>query len=109
MFEVDMAKVSFNTIVEKVSASGMASGCRGKNKPEVAGEIIELQIKEGDSVKWEICTQNRNNFVSALNRSQANLNQQKANLAGRANLARRAGFYRSQLDFNRQSLLHKEK
>ena len=114
MFEVDMAKVSFNTIIEKVSASGMVRPViEVKISPEVAGEIIELQVKEGDSVKsGDLLLKIRpDNFISALNRSKANLNQQKANLAAsRANLARaEAGFYRSQLDFNRQSLLHKEK
>jgi HlyD family secretion protein len=83
-----------------------------KISPEVAGEIIELQIKEGDSVKsGDLLLKIRpDNFISALNRSKANLNQQKANLAAsRANLARaEAGFYRSQLEFNRQALLHKE-
>ena len=114
MFEVDMAKVSYNTIVEKVSASGMVRPViEVKISPEVAGEIIDLQIKEGDSVKsGDLLLKIRpDNFISALNRSKANLNQQKANLASsRANLARaEAGFYRSQLEFNRQSLLHKDK
>ena len=114
MFEVDMAKVSLNTIVEKVSASGMVRPViEVKISPEVAGEIIELQIEEGDSVKTgDLLLKIRpDNFISALNRSRANLNQQKANLAAsRANLARaEASFYRSQLEFNRQSLLHKEK
>ncbi|MAJ50581.1 MAG: efflux transporter periplasmic adaptor subunit [Flammeovirgaceae bacterium] len=113
MFEVDMAKVSFETIVEKVSASGMVRPViEVKISPEVAGEIIELQIKEGDSVKTgDLLLKIRpDNFISSLNRSKANLNQQKANLAAsKANLARsEAGFYRSQLEFNRQSLLHKE-
>jgi HlyD family secretion protein len=114
MFEVDMAKVSFETIVEKVSASGMVRPViEVKISPEVAGEIIELQIKEGDSVNsGDLLLKIRpDNFISSLNRSKANLNQQKANLAAaRANLARaEAGFYRSQLEFNRQALLHKEK
>ena len=114
MFEVDMAKVSFETIVEKVSASGMVRPViEVKISPEVAGEIIELQIKEGDSVNsGDLLLKIRpDNFISSLNRSKANLNQQKANMAAaRANLARaEAGFYRSQLEFNRQALLHKEK
>ena len=114
MFEVDMAKVSFETIVEKVSASGLVRPViEVKISPEVAGEIIELQIKEGDSVNsGDLLLKIRpDNFISSLNRSKANLNQQKANMAAaRANLARaEAGFYRSQLEFNRQALLHKEK
>tara|TARA_S200000501_G_scaffold137340_1_gene129831 strand:+ start:182 stop:1597 length:1416 start_codon:yes stop_codon:yes gene_type:complete len=114
MFEVDMAKVSIKTIVEKVSASGMVRPViEVKISPEVAGEIIELQIKEGDSVKsGDLLLKIRpDNFISSLNRSKANLNQQKANLASsKANLARaEASFYRSQLEFNRQLLLHKEK
>ena len=113
MFEVDMAKVSFETIVEKVSASGMVRPViEVKISPEVAGEIIELQIKEGDSVNsGDLLLKIRpDNFISSLDRSKANLNQQKANLAAaRANLARaEAGFYRSELEFNRQALLHKE-
>ncbi len=113
MFEVDMAKVSFETIVEKVSASGLVRPViEVKISPEVAGEIIELQIKEGDSVNsGDLLLKIRpDNFISSLDRSKANLNQQKANLAvARANLARaEAGFYRSELEFNRQALLHKE-
>jgi len=113
MFEVDMAKVSFETIVEKVSASGLVRPrIEVKISPEVAGEIIELQIKEGDSVNsGDLLLKIRpDNFISSLDRSKANLNQQKANLAAaRANLARaEAGFYRSELEFNRQALLHKE-
>ena len=106
MFEVDMEKVSFETIVEKVSASGLVRPViEVKISPEVAGEIIELQIKEGDSVNsGDLLLKIRpDNFISSLDRSKANLNQQKANLA-RAE----AGFYRSELEFNRQALLHKE-
>src|SRR3982750_2485722 len=50
--DVDLAKAKRVTIVEKVSASGTVQPVTEvKIAPEVSGEIIELLIEEGDSVK----------------------------------------------------------
>ena len=50
--EVELAKIKRVTIVEKVSASGTVQPVTEvKIAPEVSGEIIELLVEEGDSVK----------------------------------------------------------
>ena len=112
--EVEVTNAAFKTIIEKVSASGMVQPViEVKISPEVPGEIIELNIKEGDSVKLNdfLLKIRPDNFVSALERSNANLNQQMANLAAsKSNLARaEAGYYRSRLEYDRQEQLHIEK
>lgn len=111
---VDVSPVELATIVEKVSASGMVQPVvEVKISPEVSGEIIELQIEEGDSVEnGDFLLKIRpDNFVSILERTRANLNQQRANLSStKASLARaEASFTRSKLDFNRQNDLYDQK
>lgn len=50
--EVELAKARHVTIVEKVSASGTVQPVTEvKIAPEVSGEIIDLLVEEGDSVK----------------------------------------------------------
>ena len=112
--KVDVSPVERATIVEKVSASGMVQPVvEVKISPEVPGEIIDLVIEEGDSVnRGEYLLKIRpDNFVSAVERTRANLNQQKANLSSaKASLARaEASFTRSNLDFNRQKELFDQK
>jgi HlyD family secretion protein len=84
-----------------------------KLSPDVAGEIIELNVQEGDSVEMgRLLVKIRpDNFISALDRTRANLNQQLANLAqSKASLQRaEAQFTRSELDFKRQKTLHDTK
>ena len=112
--EVETAVAGENTIIEKVSASGEIQPEVEVNlSPDVAGEIIELNVKEGDSVAvGKLLVKIRpDNFISALDRTRANLNQQMANLAqSRANLQRaEAQFTRSELEYNRQKVLFDQK
>ena len=112
--EVEIAEASFASIVERVSASGTVKPVvEVKISPEVSGEIIELAIEEGDSVsKGDFLLKLRpDNFKSALERANANLNQQQANLAQvRSNQARaEAGFSRAEQDFLRQKNLFAQK
>ena len=105
--KVDIAVAENSTIVEKVSASGAVQPVvEVKISPEVSGEIIDLQVEEGDSVsKGDFILKIRpDNFISALERARANLNQQLANLAqAKSSLARsEANFTRSQQEFDRQ-------
>ncbi|SEJ80532.1 HlyD family secretion protein [Cyclobacterium xiamenense] len=111
--EVEVGKVTKRDIVEKVSASGVVQPEREvKLSPDVAGEIIELNVNEGDSVKQgDLLVKIRpDNFISALDRSQANLNQQLANLAqSKASLKRaEAQFTRAELSFQRNSKLYED-
>ncbi len=112
--EVQLSSAKTNTIIEKVSASGEIQPEVEVNlSPDVAGEIIELNVKEGDSVAvGKLLVKIRpDNFISALDRSKANLNQQMANLAqSRANLQRaEALFSRTKLSYDRQKTLYAQK
>jgi HlyD family secretion protein len=112
--EVEVAKAGRTQIIEKVSASGeIQPEVEVKLSPDVAGEIIELNIKEGDSVELgKLLVKIRpDNFISALDRTKANLNQQLANLAqARASLQRsEAQFTQAAQNFDRQKVLYQQK
>ena len=112
--EVQLANVNRVTIVEKVSASGTVQPVTEvKIAPEVSGEIIDLLVEEGDSVKrGQLLVKIRpDTWESQLERAQASLSQQRANLAqAEANLnAARAAFIRAEQEFKRQETLWKEK
>lgn len=111
---VETAKAAKVSIIEKVSASGVIEPeIEVKLSPDVAGEIIELNVIDGDSVKvGDLLVKIRpDNFISALDRSRANLNQNQANLAqARANLKRaEAQYTRAELEFKRNERLYKDK
>ncbi len=112
--QVEIAKAEKNTIIEKVSASGQVQPVVEVSlSPEVSGEIIKMDIEEGDSVsKGEFLLRIRpDNFQSALDQANASLNQQNAALAqAKAARARAlANFKRSEQDFLRQKKLFEEK
>ncbi|MFD2244828.1 efflux RND transporter periplasmic adaptor subunit [Pontibacter ruber] len=89
--EVVLSEVKRNQIVEKVSASGKVQPeTEVKISPDVSGEIIELNVEEGDSVVkgqllLRIRPDNYQSFVdaqqAAVNAARANLSQAKARLA----------------------------
>lgn len=111
---VETTKAKKLSIIEKVSASGVIEPeIEVKLSPDVAGEIIELNVMEGDSVKvGDLLVKIRpDNFISALDRARANLNQQMANLAqAKANLKRsEAQFTRADLDYKRSEKLYADK
>lgn len=111
---VEVAEAKLATIVERVSAAGVVQPeTEVKLSPDVAGEIIELNVAEGDSVKVnDLLVKIRpDNFISALERSKANLNQQLANLAqAEANLKRsEAQFIRAELEYKRNQKLYEDK
>src|SRR5688572_7419148 len=112
--EVELAKVKRVTIVEKVSASGTVQPVTEvKIAPEVSGEIIDLLVEEGDSVKrGQLLVKIRpDTWESQLQRAQASLSQQRANLAqSEANLnSAKASFIRAEQEFKRQEKLWNEK
>jgi len=111
--EVETSTAKRITIVEKISASGMVQPVTEvKLSPDVGGEIIELNVEEGDSVYiGQLLVKLRpDNFISAVERSEASLNTQKANLmSSRANLARaNATRERAKLERDRSERLHNE-
>lgn len=112
--EVDVAKAKSVSIVEKVSASGTVQPVTEvKLAPEVSGEIIELRVEDGDSVRQgELLVKIRPDIViSQLERSEASHSQQLANLEStKASLARaQATYTRAEQDFKRQEKLWNEK
>ncbi|MEP2671669.1 MAG: efflux RND transporter periplasmic adaptor subunit [Cyclobacteriaceae bacterium] len=112
--EVELAKAMKTSITEKVSASGTVQPVTEvKLAPEVSGEIIELNVEDGDSVKQgDVLVKIRPDvWLSQLERSEATLNQQKANVeSSKASLSRaEATFMRSEQEFNRQKKLWDEK
>jgi len=114
VIEVELAKAKLITITEKVSASGTVQPVTEvKLAPEVSGEITELNVEDGDSVRQgEVLVKIRPDvWLSQLERSEATLNQQKANVeSSKAALSRsEATFMRSEQDFNRQQKLWNEK
>ena len=112
--KVTLAEAKRVSITEKVSASGMVQPVvEVKLSPEVSGELIELAVEEGDSVKQgQLLAKVRpDNFIAALEQAQASLNTQKANRASSAAALSRAKatFQRARLDYDRQKKLWDEK
>jgi len=114
VIEVELAKAKRTTITEKVSASGTVQPVTEvKLAPEVSGEITELYVEDGDSVKLgQVLVKIRPDvWLSQLERSEATLNQQRANVeSAKASLSRaEATYLRAQQDYNRQQQLWNEK
>jgi len=108
--EVQTISIKKGKITELVTASGeIQPEVEVRVSPEVPGEIIELNIMEGDFVdEGKLLVRIRpDNFINALERAKANYNQVRANLSSsKSNLSRsEAQFLRSQLEFNRQKSL----
>ncbi|MBA3649021.1 MAG: efflux RND transporter periplasmic adaptor subunit [Chitinophagales bacterium] len=86
--DVSVEKVSRRTIIEKVSASGkIYPQVEVKLSPDVSGEITQLNVEEGDSVKEgqllakikpDIYQAELDRAVAAMNTAKANYLQAKA-------------------------------
>lgn len=114
VIEVELAKAKRTSITEKVSASGTVQPVTEvKLAPEVSGEITELYVEDGDSVRLgEVLVKIRPDvWLSQLERSEATLNQQKANVeSAKASLSRsEATFIRAEQEYARQKQLWDEK
>jgi HlyD family secretion protein len=112
--EVDFAKAKKADIVEKVSASGTVQPVTEvKLAPEVSGEIIALNVEDGDAVTaGQLLVKIRpDQQLSQLERAEAGLNQQKANVkSSESSLLRaEATFIRAEQDYKRQEKLWNEK
>ena len=101
------------TIIETVSASGkIQPEVEIKISPDVSGEIIELNVKEGDKVKKGdlLAKINPDIYVSNVNRMVASLNSQKAAAANaKARLAQaKATFINAKGTYDRNETLFKQ-
>jgi HlyD family secretion protein len=112
--EVEFAKASRMTIIEKVSASGkIQPEVEVKLSPDVSGEIVSLNVAEGDSVVagQELLKIRPDNYVSLLARAEAQMNATKANMEqSKAVLAQsEARLSKAKIDYDRNAKLHKDK
>ncbi|MES2733501.1 MAG: efflux RND transporter periplasmic adaptor subunit [Bacteroidota bacterium] len=112
--EVVFAKSKRVDIIEKVSASGKVQPIvEVKISPDVSGEIIALNVKEGDSVrKGQLLLKIRpDNYESLLDQAKASVNNNKAIYSqARATLAQsEARLMRVKLAFERNDKLHNDK
>jgi len=102
------------TIIETVSANGKIQPETDiKISPYISGEVIQLNVKEGDKVaKGQLLAKiDPEIYKTTYERMNAQFNSQKANLANsRARQAQvEAQFKKSQLDFKRNKKLWNEK
>jgi HlyD family secretion protein len=112
--EVEFTKTSRSTIIEKVSASGkIQPEVEVKLSPDVSGEIVSLNVAEGDSVVagQELLKIRPDNYVSLLARAEAQMNATKANMEqSKAVLAQsEARLSKAKIDYDRNAKLHKDK
>jgi HlyD family secretion protein len=102
------------TIVEIITANGkIQPETEVKLSPEVSGEIILLNVKEGQEVKAGdlLVKINPEIYLSTIARIQASLNSAKSNLANaKARLSQsKAQFTTAELSFKRNEKLWKDK
>ncbi|WP_276495892.1 efflux RND transporter periplasmic adaptor subunit [Pontibacter litorisediminis] len=112
--EVVLAEAKPADIVEKVSASGKVQPeTEVKISPDVSGEIIELNVEEGDSVvKGQLLLRIRpDNYQSLVDAQQAMVNTQRANLAqAKARLSQaQANYAQVEQNYQRNKPLYEQK
>lgn len=111
---VSMEKAENRTIVEVVSANGkIRPETEVKISSDVSGEIVELYVSEGDSVKkgQPLLEINPEILVTTFDAASAQYNNAMAGLAGtKARLEQsKAQMIRAEADFKRQTSLHGKK
>ncbi len=112
--EVEFSPVKRTQIIERVSASGkIYPEVEVKLSPDVSGEITELLVKEGDSVKeGQLLLKIRpDTYQTAVDRTRASLGSQGANIEqANARLQQsKAQYFRAKADFGRQQKLYDDK
>jgi HlyD family secretion protein len=112
--EVLVAKAASANIVEKVSASGKVQPeTEVKISPDVSGEITELYVEEGDSVKkGQLLLRIRpDNYQAVVNMQSAQVGTQRANVGqAQARLQQLlANAKQTELSYRRNASLYKQK
>ena len=111
VLEVNVEKVMLRNIIETVSANGKVQPeVEVKMSADVSGEVVEMNVKEGDAVKKGdlLAKINPDIYLSNVNRMSASLNTTKANLANaKARLSQaESQFVKAELTFNRNKKLY---
>lgn len=112
--KVATEKVEERTVNETVSASGKVQPEKEvKLSSEVSGEIVELNVKEGDIVKQGqvLCRVKPDILQSGYDRTVASLNSQKANLAAAQQqlIQNKASFNNIEANYKRNQELYNKK
>ncbi len=112
--KVTAEKVQLRTITETVNASGKVyPEVEVKISPDVSGEIIELNVNEGDSVRKgqvlariyaDILNSQRDQVAAGVNQQKAQVNNSTAQLG-----AAKATLDQAETQYNRQKKLLEEK
>lgn len=111
---VVVEKVELKTITETVNASGKVyPEVEVKISPDISGEIVELTVKEGDSVKRgqllakiyaDILVSQRDQVSAGVNQANAQLSNVTASL-----VALKASLEQAEINYNRSKKLYDEK
>lgn len=107
MIEVSVEKPMKRTITESITANGkIQPEVEVKISPEVSGEIIELNVKEGDNVEKGVvlCRIKPDTYLSYKERAIAAVNSSKARLT-----QSQSQLVQSELAFNRSKQLYSQK
>lgn len=119
--EVELAKVERRTIQEKVAASGRVfPRTEVKVSSDVSGEVVELYVEEGDTVKagQVLAKIDPEAYLSAVERGVASVNTAKAQAANSRSAIEQAKAQKEQVEaqlanqrdlHRRNEQLHKEK
>jgi HlyD family secretion protein len=112
--KVTVEKVATHTITETVTASGkIYPETEVKISPEVSGEIIELNINEGDSVaKGQLLVKiNPAIYSSQVQQAEASMQQTQSGVANAQQMSAqsKANFEQAQANYNRNKKLFKDK
>jgi HlyD family secretion protein len=112
--EVSTEKVTLRTITETVSASGkIQPEVEIKISPDVSGEIVEMNVKEGDRVKKGqlLAKILPDIYQSAVDQMFASVNSSKANLASAKSRLEQSQsqFVKTELSYDRNKKLFDEK
>lgn len=99
------------TIIETITANGrIQPETEVKLSPDVSGEIVEMDVREGDSVKkGDLLVKIKQDFyLSSRDRVNAGLNSARANLsnAKAAQVQAEAQFRQQELSYKRSKQLH---
>ncbi|OSZ78178.1 hypothetical protein CAP35_07920 [Chitinophagaceae bacterium IBVUCB1] len=111
---VAIEKAAAHTITETVTASGkIYPETEVKISPEVSGEIIELNIAEGDSVhQGELMVRiNPAIYNSLVTQSEANVQETRARVVNSKEMMEqaKATFEQAQANYNRNTKLYEDK
>lgn len=111
---VAVEKAAKRSLIETVTASGKINPqTEVKLSSEVSGEVIQLNVQEGDSVKKGqlLCVVNPSIYEAVVTQATASVNQFKANLAS-ANasyIQAKAALENAKRNFERNEQLHNSK